>query len=130
MKVPQERITNTLLEIIRFRDKKEELVLDSFAIANKLNVAECRVRKSFSILRGQLIMFLPLRKTGHKGLYVLYEETNPKHQEMLKKNLNMNIKQIKTIYFNDVVKYLPIVKDVKLINEIGQMYFALGGEKL
>lgn len=128
MKVPQERITNTLLEIIRFRDKEKELIIDSYAMANKLGVTEYRVRKSLSNLSGKLISFLPLRKTGHKGLYVLYEENNPKHQQMLEKNVEMNRKQIITMYYNRVVKYVPIIKDEKLKNNIGQMYFALKGE--
>lgn len=57
---------------------------------------------------------------------MLVNEDNPKHQEYLKRYLEVNIKHIKTMYFNDVVKYLPIVKDEKLKKEIGQMYLALG----
>ncbi len=126
LRVPHERIDNTILEIIRFRDKDRELILDSYALAGKLNVAQSKIRGSFSRLRKRLIPIVPMQKKGTRGLYVLVNEDNPKHQEYLKRYLEVNIKHIKTMYFNDVVKYLPIVKDEKLKKEIGQMYLALG----
>lgn len=126
LRIPHERIDNTILEIIRFRDKDKELILDSYALAGKLNVAQSKIRGSFSRLRKRLIPIVPMQKKGQKGLYVLVNEDNPKHQECLKRYLEVNIKHIKTMYFNDVVKYLPIVKDEKLKKEIGQMYLALG----
>jgi len=126
LRVPHERIDNTILEIIRFRDKDKELILDSYALAGKLNVAQSKIRGSFSRLRKRLIPIVPMQKKGTRGLYVLVNEDNPKHQEYLKRYLEVNIKHIKTMYFNDVVKYLPIVKDEKLKKEIGQMYLALG----
>ncbi len=126
LRVPHERVDNTILEIIRFRDKDKELILDSYALAGKLNVAQSKIRGSFSRLRKRLIPIVPMQKKGTRGLYVLVNEDNPKHQECLKRYLEVNIKHIKTMYFNDVVKYLPIVKDEKLKKEIGQMYLALG----
>lgn len=126
LRVPHERIDNTILEIIRFRDKDKELILDSYVLAGKLNVAQSKIRGSFSRLRKRLIPIVPMQKKGQKGLYVLVDEDNPKHQEYLKRYLEVNIKHIKTMYFNDVVKYLPIVKDEKLKKEIGQMYLAFG----
>lgn len=126
LRVPHERIDNTILEIIRFGDKDRELILDSYALAGKLNVAQSKIRGSFSRLRKRLIPIVPMQKKGTRGLYVLVNEDNPKHQEYLKRYLEVNIKHIKTMYFNDVVKYLPIVKDEKLKKEIGQMYLALG----
>lgn len=128
MNVPQDRITNTILEIVRFRDKDKELILDSYALASKFGVDQKRVRDVFSILRKRLISFLPIKKQGHKGLYVLFEEDNPKHQELLSKYVRSNLKHMRTMYFNDVVKYLPIIKEESLKTEIGQMYLALKGE--
>ena len=128
MNVPQDRITNTILEIVRFRDKDKELILDSYALASKFGVDQKRIRDVFSILRKRLISFLPIKKQGKKGLYVLFEEDNPKHQELLSKYVRSNLKHMRTMYFNDVVKYLPIIKDEKLKTDIGQMYLALKGE--
>ena len=128
MKIPQDRITNTILEIVRFRDKDKELILDSYALASKFGVDQKRIRDVFSILRKRLISFLPIKKQGRKGLYVLFEEDNPKHQELLSKYVRSNLKHMRTMYFNDVVKYLPIIKDEKLKTDIGQMYLALKGE--
>ena len=128
MKIPQDRITNTILEIVRFRAKDKELILDSYALASKFGVDQKRIRDVFSILRKRLISFLPIKKQGRKGLYVLFEEDNPKHQELLSKYVRSNLKHMRTMYFNDVVKYLPIIKDEKLKTDIGQMYLALKGE--
>lgn len=128
-RVPKENIKTAILEIIRFRDKNEELILDSFALANRLNVHQDKVRQLLSELRKCLIPFIPLKKKGYKGLYLYFEEDNPKHQPYLARYVKTNIKQIRKMYFNDVVLYLPIIKDDKLKTEIGQMYFALKGEQ-
>ena len=128
-RVPRENIRAAILEIIRFRDKNEELILDSFALANRLNVHQDKVRNELSRLRKQLIAFLPVKKKGQKGIYVLFDENNPKHHKLLNGYVRYNLNQVKTMYFNDIVKYLPILKDDKLKTEIGQMYFALGGDK-
>lgn len=130
MNVPQDRITNTILEIVRFRDKDKELILDSYALASKFGVDQRSIRLAFSTMRKKLVTFLPIkpRKNSRKGLYVLFEEDNPKHQELLSKYVRSNLKHMRTMYFNDVVKYLPIIKDEKLKTDIGQMYLALKGE--
>lgn len=60
LRVPHERIDNTILEIIRFRDKDKELILDSYALAGKLNVAQSKIRGSFSRLRKRLIPIVPM----------------------------------------------------------------------
>lgn len=127
MNCPQKRIENTLLEIVRFRDKDKELILDSYVIASKLGVEQRQVRRAFSTLRKKLVTFLPI-KSKSKGMYVLFEEHNPLHQELLNKYVQTSIKHMRTMYFNDVVKYLPIIKDEKLKTDIGQMYLALKGE--
>lgn len=128
-RVPNERVDNAILGIVMSRDPKKELLLDSYAIANTLGVSQYKIRISFSRLRKRLIPFIPIKKTGHKGLYVYLDENNPQHQEYLKKYIRYIINQIRTMYFNDVVPYLPIVKDAKLKNEIGQMFMSLDGEK-
>jgi hypothetical protein len=128
LRVPHERIDNTILEIIRFRDKNQDLILDSYALAGKLNVQQDRIRNSFSRLRKRMIPISPMRKKGQKGLYILVEENNPKHHEYLEHSVNYNIKQIKTMYFNNVVKYLPIIKDEKTRKLVGELDLVFKGE--
>ena len=132
MNCPQKRIENTLLEIVRFRDKDKELIIDSYAIASKLGVEQRQIRRAMSNLRKRLITFMPTKAKGKgwrkKGLYLFLDENNPEHMQILTKYVQTSIKHMRTMYFNDVVKYLPIIKDDKLKNEIGQMYLALKGE--
>lgn len=127
MSKPQKRILNEILQIVQFRNTSKELLIDSYAIASKYNVEQKKVRDVFSYLRKQLITFLPTH-SNVKGEYVLFDEDNPTHQELLSKYVQTSIKHMRTMYFNDVVKYLSIIKDEKLKTEIGQMYLALKGE--
>ena len=127
MSKPQKRILNEILEIVQFRNTSKELLIDSYAIASKLGVEQRQIRRAMSNLRKRLITFLPTH-SNVKGEYVLFDENNPTHQELLSKYVQTNIKHMRTMYFNDVVKYLPIIKDEKLKTEIGQMYLALKGE--
>ena len=120
-RVAKNEITNAVLLLIEKRDKTKDLIVDSFELADQLGVNQDKVRKVFSELRRILIPFLAIKKKGHKGLYLYYEPDNPKHHPYLNRYIRMNINQVKTMYVNDIVKYLPIIKDEKLKNEIGQM---------
>lgn len=127
-KIPRSEITNHILRIVDNKDNDKELFIDSYELANHLGVSQDKVRNALSGLRKILITFIPVKKKGQKGIYVLYDETIPTHQKLLEQYVRYNINQVKTMYFNDIVKYLPIIKDEKLKNEIGQMYLTFDGE--
>lgn len=127
-KIPRLEITNHILRIVDNKDNDKELFIDSYELANHLGVSQDKVRNALSGLRKILVTFIPVKKKGQKGIYVLYDETIPTHQKLLEQYVRYNINQVKTMYFNDIVKYLPIIKDEKLKNEIGQMYLTFDGE--
>lgn len=127
-KIPRSEITSRILSMVENKEKDKELFIDSYELANHLGVNQDKVRNTLSGLRKILITFIPVKKKGQKGIYVLYDETIPTHQKLLEQYVRYNINQVKTMYFNDIVKYLPIIKDEKLKNEIGQMYLTFDGE--
>lgn len=127
-KIPRSEITNHILRIVDSKDNDKELFIDSYELANHLGVSQDKVRNALSGLRKILITFIPVKKKGQKGIYVLYDGQIPTHQKLLEQYVRYNINQVKTMYFNDIVKYLPIIKDEKLKNEIGQMYLTFDGE--
>lgn len=128
-KIPRLEITHHILCMVENKEKDKELFIDSYELANHLGVNQDKVRNTLSGLRKILITFIPVKKKGQKGIYVLYDETIPTHQKLLEQYVRYNINQVKTMYFNDIVKYLPIIKDEKLKNEIGQMYLTFDGEE-
>lgn len=127
-KIPRSEITNHILRIVDNKDNDKELFIDSYELANHLGVSQDKVRNTLSGLRKILVTFIPVKKKGQKGIYVLYDGQIPTHQKLLEQYVRYNINQVKTMYFNDIVKFLPIIKDEKLKNEIGQMYLTFDGE--
>lgn len=116
------------LRLIHKNNKMHNYMLNSYAFASYMGVAQRTVRRALSELRGELIVFIPIKGKG-LGVYLLYSELEPKHQEYLEEYLRSVTKSIKTQYFNDVVKLKKIVRDAQLIRDIGQMEMALSREE-
>ena len=127
-KISRSVIVDGILKFVERKEEGKELYLDSYELADWFGVNQDKVRNALSGLRHNLITFIPIKQKNKKGIYVLYDENNPKHHKLLEQYVRYNINQVKTMYFNNIVKYLPIIKDEKLKGEIGQMYFAFDKE--
>ena len=109
--------------VIRTKFEEGIVYIESYELAKELNTHQRQVRKALSNMRKKLITFIPI-KTIDAGTYKAYREENVEDQALLEAYVRRNIKAIRTMYFNDVVLFLPIIKDNKLINEIGQIQMA------
>lgn len=108
---------------------KDELILDSYYIADKLMTTQRQVRAVLSELRKDMSVITYSRRiTGRKGLYVLYDETNQTHQREFARVIECRLKEFKSLYFNNIVKYLPILKEDKMIHKLNMITLALQGE--
>lgn len=120
-KIKQEIRTLALLSI----QQKKPLYIDRYYVASAFATDERMVRKALSELRKENIIFIPIQNSRIiKGMYTLYLEGI--NDDLLERFVKTRISSIKTQYFNDVVGIKKIVKDQKLINEIGQIQIAFG----
>ena len=107
----------------------EELVLDSYEIAEQMNCDQREVRRVLSDLRKEMkVVNFSRRIKGRKGLYVVYDEYNPKHREQFAKIVEQRYKEWNSLYFNNIVKYIPMLKEEKLIHKLKQTQIALERE--
>ena len=118
------KVSTKEVELKVREEVKYSIVLDSKAFAKSIGASHRNVRKVLSEMRKRLFIMLPL-KANKSGLYILFDENIEGHQEMLEQYVKSNIKHLQTRYFNDVVKFLPIIKDQKLIKKIGQIQMIL-----
>jgi ribosomal protein S25 len=83
------------------------------------NVDERVPRQAISELSKEGIIYLP---TGTKGVYKRYLESDYKEAERIARRIQ---KSLRTIYFNRLVPLMPLIKDKKLREELGQMQLVL-----
>lgn len=105
------------------------LLVNRYGIAKIFGVSDLNVRRLMSYLRhDKQAYFIP---AGKKGLYVLY--VKGLNDEAVKVYVMNQIAHIKSSYFNNVVPFMDIVKEMKddkdynrIVNIVGQLELALG----
>ena len=108
---------------------KETLYIDTQFMAELFNTNERLVRRVLSELNHQgKIRSFPARTK--KGTYAIYDESIEEHRICYAKEKERVYKAWKTMYFNQVVKALPHIRDEKMIRELKQLRLVLEeGEK-
>lgn len=115
-------IKEEIKEMVLFsKISRQDLMIDSYIMAEYLNTNQRSIRKALSELRNEMIIFLPVRNFRNKGIYLLFNEDNQAHQRLLNSYIKSITRSLKTQYFNDVVKLKKIVRDNILVDEIGQI---------
>ena len=125
MKVSTKDVEQKIIDLCNIYDKKYILptvYISSYEVAYIMGVSHRTVRKALSNLRKRMFIMLPV---GRDGMYVKYDESKEWLQERMESYVRNNIRHIRTMYFNDVVKFIPIIKDQTLLNKIGQVQMLL-----
>lgn len=93
--------------------------VDKLYLAMVLNTDERMIRRAFSELRKEMIIFIPERNALRSGIYLLHKDgvTDDQLAGYVKERLS----SLRTEYFNDVVRFLGVLKDQTLINDIKQI---------
>ena len=125
MKVSTKDVEQKIIDLCNTYDKKYTLptvIISSYEVAYIMKVSHRTVRKALSNLRKRMFIMMPV---GRDGMYVKYDENKEWLQERMESYVRSNIRHIRTMYFNDVVKFMPIIKDQTLLNKIGQVQMLL-----
>lgn len=93
------------------------LIVSKQGLALHFGISERKVERVLSELRKERIAFLPTHIMS--GQYCLYTEGY--NDELLEAYQRYNISQMRTMYRDNVQPYRHIIKDLNLINEIGQL---------
>lgn len=104
-------------------------IVNRYGIAQLFGISDLSVRSLMANLRhDKVAYFIP---AGRKGLYVLY--VKGLNDEAVKAYVMNQIAHIKSSYFNNVVPFMDIVKEMKddkdyhhIVNVVGQLELALG----
>lgn len=93
-------------------------------LASLFGVNERTVRKVVKDLHKKMIL-TTFSVKGDSGTYIVYDPKNKDHDILFANEISKQYKHWKTYYFNNIVKYLPILKDENLKNKFGQIEMIL-----
>lgn len=103
---------------------KETLYINTYFVADMFGTSERTVREVLAKLNHEgKIRNFPARTK--KGTYAIYDESIEEHRECYAKEKEKVYKAWKTMYFNQVVKALPHIKNEKMIRELHQLRLIL-----